>query len=199
MKPRYATTLALSLTLVASAACDIRTPEAPNTAGLPDAGADGVYTVEFPEPAPGETRHLLMTVSEDLSTYCGDGPHFRFDESTPRAQGRVKLAFVTQCLESDALADHQVFVVGHADRRGDAEYNLELALERAQEARDILVEQGVSPDRLHIGTMGESAAVGGEGSSFSHGYDRRVDIVVVGKGAAPEASGVVPYIPADAS
>ncbi len=198
LKPRYATPLALCLAF-ASAACDVRTPDAPNTADLPDAGSDGVYTVEFPEPAPAETRHLLMTVSEDLSTHCKEMPHFPFDEAKPRAQARVKLAFVTQCLKTDELADLQVFVVGHADRRGDVEYNLDLALRRAQEVRDMLVKQGVSADRLRIGTMGESAAVGGEGSAFSHGYDRRVDIVVLGKDAAPEESGVVPYIPTDAS
>jgi outer membrane protein OmpA-like peptidoglycan-associated protein len=193
------TNFALAFVLLSAAACNTPAPEAPNEAQLPDAGADGVYRVDFPQPTQPETRHLLMTVSEDLTRHCEEPPHFRFDETEPRAQARVELAFVTQCLKESGLDEHQIFVVGHADRRGTDEYNLELALDRAREVKAILVDQGIPSDRLLLGTMGEAAAVGGEGQFFSHGYDRRVDLVVVGKDASPEASGVVPYIPVDES
>lgn len=182
------------------AACSPPPPQAPVGADLPDAGPDGVYKVEFPETADPETRALLMTVSEDVTRQCREDaePNFHFDESTPRPQAMIKLAFITQCLKSPRLEDKQVFLVGHADRRGTEAYNLELALERARKIKQALIDQGVDADRLQLGTMGESAAVGGEDKAFSHGYDRRVDIMVLGKTASPIASGVTPYIPVDA-
>lgn len=194
------TTLTTTLGLLLTAtACDPAPPTTPATADLPDAGADGTYRVDFPEPVQPEARHLLMTVSEDVTKRCNLTPHFPFDEAEPRPQGRVKLAFLAQCLKSEPLEDLDVFVVGHADRRGTDEYNLELALERAKTVKEMLVDNGVAPERLNLGTAGESFAVGGDARFHSHGFDRRVDILFLGQNASPEASGVVPYIPVDDS
>jgi len=186
------TAVGLALGLLA---CSTEPPQTPVGAELPDPGPDGTYRVEFPEPAEPEVRHLLMTVSEDVTKRCNLTPHFPFDDAEPLAQGRIKLAFVAQCLKSNQLDGHDVFLVGHADSRGSDEYNLELALERAKEVKKMLVEDGVAPERLNLGTAGETFALGGTDDLHSYGYDRRVDVMILGQNAKPEASGVIPYIP----
>jgi peptidoglycan-associated lipoprotein len=63
-------------------------------------------------------------------------------------------------LEQDAayLKAHpslQIVVAGYADERGTAEYNLALGEKRAQAARDQLIADGVSPDRLEVVSYGK--------------------------------------------
>ncbi len=189
------TKLPIAILLATLTGCQIQPPVSPNGADLPDAGSDGTYHVDFPDQAQPETRHLLMTVSEDMSSRCGMEPHFAFDKAEVKPQGRVKLAFVAECLKSNALDDYDVMLVGHADRRGTDDYNYDLALERAKNVKKILAGYGVSADRLRLGTKGEQVAVGGDEKFFSHGFDRRVDVIILGQDAAPEESGVRPYVP----
>ncbi|WP_158945980.1 OmpA family protein [Granulicella sp. S190] len=60
------------------------------------------------------------------------------------------------------LADNpsiRVLVEGYADERGSAEYNLALGEERANAARNALLAEGVSPDRIEIISYGKEAQV----------------------------------------
>ena len=51
----------------------------------------------------------------------------------------------------------QVEVEGHCDDIGSAEYNLALGAKRAQAAKQFLVDQGISPDRLVTISYGKEA------------------------------------------
>jgi peptidoglycan-associated lipoprotein len=51
----------------------------------------------------------------------------------------------------------QVEVEGHCDDVGSAEYNLALGAKRAQIAKEFLVNQGISPDRLVTISYGKEA------------------------------------------
>ena len=51
----------------------------------------------------------------------------------------------------------QVEVEGHCDDIGSAEYNLALGAKRAQTAKEFLVSEGVSPDRLVTISYGKEA------------------------------------------
>lgn len=71
-------------------------------------------------------------------------------------------------------------VEGHADERGTRAYNLALGARRAASARDFLVSQGVSPDRLRTVSYGKERPVALGSDPQSWAQNRRAVTVVVG-------------------
>lgn len=68
----------------------------------------------------------------------------------------------------------KLLIEGHCDERGTSEYNLALGERRAAKARDFLVAQGISPDRLKIISYGkERPAILGTGEE-AWAQNRRV-------------------------
>lgn len=185
--------LAASVTLAAACGGSVSNQN-PGQPTLPSAGPDGEYEASFPPPKQPETRSLLMVVSEDLHVDCRmPDPHFAFDEAKPKAQSEVALEALASCLQTDALEGKPVLLVGHADARGSDDYNDELALDRARQAAAILVESGVDADQILLTSLGEQSAMHAK-DGYSHGYDRRVDVLILDRDRRPAVSGVVPYI-----
>lgn len=52
-------------------------------------------------------------------------------------------------------SSYLLLIMGHCDERGTIEYNISLGEYRAQAIRDILIQLGVSPDRIQTISMGE--------------------------------------------
>ena len=69
-------------------------------------------------------------------------------------------------------------VHGYTDSRGSADKNLKLSLARAQQIRDYLVAQGISPDRLTIFGHGETLAMTEDGLNEDHAAHRKVLFVL---------------------
>lgn len=69
-------------------------------------------------------------------------------------------------------------VVGHTDSTGDANYNMDLSLRRAQAVRDVLVSDGVAPGRIRATGVGESQPVASNATVLGREQNRRVDIIV---------------------
>lgn len=128
-----------------------------------------------------------LAPSEQLSTDCdlpdtrSESPHFDFDESTLRPEGRFILDNVMICMLRGPLASAGVTLVGHADPRGTAAYNRALGMRRASAARDFLVLRGVMPARITIRSRGEVDALGTDPESWR--LDRRVEIHVTSASA----------------
>lgn len=189
----YTTTLAAtSLALICS--CAAPPPAQTVEPNLPDPGPDGTYEAELPQPKPGEVRSLVMMVSEDVQHRCNFTPHFEFDVQKPLPQGHAKIAALAGCLNHEQIRDFDVLIVGHADARGTDQYNAKLGQKRAKQVKQLLVEQGVDPARIEVESRGERDAKGDQ-AKYSHGYDRRVDISLVGQDRAPVMSGVKPGMP----
>jgi outer membrane protein OmpA-like peptidoglycan-associated protein len=51
--------------------------------------------------------------------------------------------------------DAKLILDGHADRTGSAEYNLSLAIQRAEQVRDHLISEGVDANRIVMAIYGE--------------------------------------------
>ncbi len=82
----------------------------------------------------------------DLVANVGDRIYFPFN-----SQGLTDDAKATLGRQAAWLARYpqvQVQIAGNCDDRGTEEYNLALGNRRASAARDYLVAQGVSPDRV---------------------------------------------------
>lgn len=84
---------------------------------------------------------------------------FAFDKAELQPLARTKLDAVLAALAGfdDLLA---MRIEGHADRIGDAEYNRDLAMERAETvARYLIGEARLAPELVSIVSMGESQPV----------------------------------------
>jgi peptidoglycan-associated lipoprotein len=154
---------------------------------MPDPGADGHYTVTFPQPGKGATdRFIRLTISDDLAQDCGlVATQFEFDSSEPRAHESLELKYLSLCLAEPSRKALTLRLVGRTDSQGSSGYNQELGMRRAERVKQILVNAGLSADRIDISSSGESGALSDNGERYSRGYDRRVEVQVMGVVHAP--------------
>lgn len=149
-----------------------------NAAALPPPAADGQYRVQFPDTGHHVSRSRRLATGPAEPVQCRFSPHFAFGSTEPLPQDIIELRAFADCLKSDAASDKPIEIIGHADVRGSTSRNMRLALARAERVRDILVEQGVERERMHVRSVGESAALGFL-SAYSYGFDRRVDVALM--------------------
>lgn len=100
-------------------------------------------------------------------------PTFRFDSAQVDDKTRTALTGLAACLNGP-MSTMTVRLVGHADVRGPDDYNHELGLERAESVKNVLTQNGVTADRITIGSHGEAEASG------TAPHERRVDVTSQG-------------------
>ncbi len=134
--------------------------------------------------SPGKTNSTIY-LSERFRTLCGitaidsakDSPKFDFDQSAITPEDRDVLAQVAQCLTTGALKGRPVKLVGRADPRGTAEYNMALGERRANAVSKYLSALGVASSQLSDTSRGSLDATGASDATWRQ--DRRVDIDLV--------------------
>jgi peptidoglycan-associated lipoprotein len=114
------------------------------------ANATATVTVETPTPTPAPTE---SAITEDVFEENVKPIFFDFDVYSIRPDAQTTL-------QSDAnyLNQHpnlNVVIGGYCDDRGSIEYNLALGENRANAAKQALVNLGVSPDRLRTVSYGK--------------------------------------------
>jgi OOP family OmpA-OmpF porin len=172
-------------TLLAACAAPMAPTQSAHGPKMPDPGADKQYTVEFPDPGHGVARYIGITIGDDVAKQCGlVQTHFEFDSAEPVPQDKVVLKGLAECLNQPKFTDVTLALVGRADGRGTVAYNNALGLKRAGRVKDLLMEAGMSADRIKTSSRGDRGAIGDD-MAVSFGYDRRVDAVEVGVVHAP--------------
>ncbi len=100
---------------------------------------------------------------------------FEFDSAgVPRDPELDRLA---TCFKEGPMSGKSLYLVGRADARGDAQYNLELGRKRADNVATYLAERGLIGVRVMTASRGEKEAVGVDEQTMAE--DRRVDILLV--------------------
>jgi outer membrane protein OmpA-like peptidoglycan-associated protein len=155
-------------------------PVQTTSATLPPPNAQGEYAPDWPQMGRGEARFITIQLGPDTYSHCRDvSPKFAFDSPLTYVQDRAQLAAFARCMNHEEMQSRHVLLVGRADPRGSATYNLELGSRRAEQIKALLVLAGLSADRIDVATEGKRDAKGNTGD-YSFGYDRRVDVVVAG-------------------
>lgn len=150
------------------------------SSNLPAPNARGQYTLEWPDEGRGLERSIAIELGPDTVAHCRDvSPKFPFDSSTAYVQDKDQLAALVLCLNHESMQSRGVLLVGRADPRGTDAYNEALGQRRAEQIRIFLVNAGLASNRIATESMGKRDAHG-DLPEYSHGYDRRVDVVVVG-------------------
>lgn len=101
---------------------------------------------------------------------------FPFDSDVPSAASRESLTRIG--LELSVLGVDRVFVYGHTDSKGPAEYNQALSLRRANVIAQILIDSGFPADRIERKGFGASVTTASNATAAGRAKNRRVVIVV---------------------
>lgn len=156
------------------AACSTQPEEAAGVGGSGTAGmgagtsASGVDTMQQTGPVAGSVQEFQQVV--------GDRVFYDTDQYTlsPEAQDtlRRQAAWLRQ------YPSKNIIIEGHADERGTREYNLALGERRANSAKDFLVLQGISAQRIDTVSYGKERPTCVESSAACWQQNRRAVTVI---------------------
>jgi peptidoglycan-associated lipoprotein len=136
-----------------------------------------------PEPPPekpgDDPRQSTINVSDEIKVACGitdAEAKFAFDSARVRRGDQPVLNKLVQCFTAGKLGGRTMRLVGHADPRGEEEYNMVLGGKRADNVKVYLVSQGLSDSQAETTSRGEMDASGGDEAGWE--ADRRVDVIL---------------------
>jgi peptidoglycan-associated lipoprotein len=115
-------------------------------------------------------------IEDRILEACGDIPraHFAFDSTEIEPDAVRSLAALARCFTTGPLAGKGMKLVGHADARGETEYNFGLGQKRAGSVADFLGKKGLEPSRVETSSRGEIEATGTDDEGWAE--DRKVDV-----------------------
>ncbi|MFO0612481.1 MAG: OmpA family protein [Polyangiaceae bacterium] len=124
---------------------------------------------------PDDTSKAVVVVDPRIQEACNmPTPHFAFDSAS--VEGDPALDVLASCFLRGPMTGKELRLVGHADPRGDFEYNVLLGHERAGNVANYLESKGLTDDRIATSSRGEMDATGQDESGWAE--DRRVDILL---------------------
>ena len=133
-----------------------------------------------PPPKPEEIyRQSQINISDEILKACGIAQadaFFAFDSANVREVDHRVLGALAQCFSTGPLKGREMRIVGHADPRGDSEYNMVLGDRRAGSVKDFIGQKGLDANQMNTTSRGEMDATGTDEASWAK--DRRVDILL---------------------
>ena len=120
-----------------------------------------------------EERNYRATVQEALNAEV----FFRTGESELSEESAERIGRIAQLVGS--LDGFVVRLAGHADNRGDEDYNEQLSAARAVAVRDALIAAGFPSTRIAVSAEGESASTAAEDDLDALAMERRVQIELI--------------------
>lgn len=112
---------------------------------------------------------LIVTLPQDIL--------FDVDSSFVNPGVRSDLLAVAQNLQQ--YPDSRVQIVGHTDNSGGADHNQDLSERRANSVADVLLDGGVSFERIDAFGRGEDQPVASNLTDDGKAQNRRVEIVIL--------------------
>ena len=171
----------LSSTVTLACGSDPAPPPAAPAGGTEAPAAAPVATQPQPAPAkPGEIyRQSQINISDEIRQACGIAEadaFFAFDSANVREVDHRVLGKLAECFSTGPLKGREMRLVGHADPRGDSEYNMVLGDRRAGSVKDFIAQKGLAANQMNTTSRGEMDATGTDEASWAR--DRRVDILL---------------------
>lgn len=171
----------LCVAMAASLAACGSDPKPPPTApagdmGPPMATAEPVENNPKPDDNPTQSQ---INISDEIKKACGitdAEAHFAFDSANVQQRDHDILGKLARCFTDGPLKGRQMRLVGHADPRGEDEYNMVLGGRRADNVKTFLETKGLPDQQVSTTSRGEMDATGTDEASWA--ADRRVDVVL---------------------
>ena len=124
-----------------------------------------------------KTQTSNVELAKQCAVYFADqqhAPRFDYDRFQLLPEDRNVLDRVATCMTSGSFQGHKIHLIGHADPRGTAAYNLALGDRRARAVVDYLQRAGVDTSQVITSTRGALDASGRDENSWQ--LDRRVEL-----------------------
>ncbi len=119
------------------------------------------------------------------SIYSAPPVLFEFDESFIRDDMKNQLDEIANLLKKDRTLKIQID--GHADNKGNSDYNLALSKRRAQAVKNYLIINGITADRLLVIAEGDKSPIApntdehGDDNPQGRSLNRRVELSLIRK------------------
>ncbi len=135
-----------------------------------------------PKSKPGEAtaqvgRDFIDGMVADREQFKGNTVYFEYDKSAIKGDQKANVAAVGEYLKGKP--ETRVAVEGHTDERGTEEYNRALGERRALSVRELLLNLGISGDRVITRSFGEDkpAELGHDEAAW--GKNRRGEFILL--------------------
>lgn len=143
------------------------------------ASASAAPSAEAPKPlAPekdSDANVVNASVDERIVKLCDlREARFEFNSAAIGSDARSVLDAIARCFADGAGKGKNMNLVGHADPRGEEEYNFALGQRRAGAVVGYLKKAGLGDERMSSTSRGELDATGTDEAGWSR--DRRVEI-----------------------
>lgn len=134
-------------------------------------------TTSAPQAGDGSSSSSVH-IDDRIVRACGDLPtaRFAFDSANVLPDSASALDALARCFVTGPLRGRNLKLIGHADPRGETEYNLALGHQRAYSVVDILAQRGVEVGRMITSSKGEFEASGADEAGWAR--DRKVDVLL---------------------
>jgi peptidoglycan-associated lipoprotein len=150
---------------------EVTAPESTEVASEDLGGGAAAYAGRFKELSPGDALTKLAESDGRLYTV-----YFDFDKYNIRAEEKATLDMNAKWLKLNSGVNLRI--EGHADERGETEYNLALGDKRARTVSKYLSDMGISSSRLSTVSFGEEKpAVNGHDES-AWAKNRRAEFMI---------------------
>jgi peptidoglycan-associated lipoprotein len=173
---------ALSLLALGTAlGCGSDPPPPPKTADAappPAAKPAPPPTANNPKPDDDPSKGNI-NISDEIRKACGitdAEAFFAYDSANIRPEDKAVLTKLATCFTTGPLKGREMRLVGHADNRGEEDYNMLLGQRRADNVKGAVVSAGMTAAKALTTSRGELDATGSDDASWAK--DRRVDIVL---------------------
>lgn len=118
-------------------------------------------------------------IDDAILKACGieqSNAFFAFDSANIRPEDAKPLDLVAKCFSTGPLKGKLLKLVGHADPRGDGDYNFALGQARADAIAKYIVGKGLDKSQVSSTSRGAMDASGTDEPSWAK--DRRVDLLL---------------------
>lgn len=147
--------------------------------------ADKVTTSDAPRSDAPKARGDTATptsgsiqIDDKIAKACGNLPetHFAFDSAQVQPTADAALDALARCFTSGPLKGRAMRLIGHADPRGETEYNFALGQKRAGSVGEYLERKGMDKGKVQSTSKGALEATGTDEDGWAR--DRKVEVVL---------------------
>jgi peptidoglycan-associated lipoprotein len=178
MRVRFAV-LSAPLALAASVLVGCADNPPPKTATDTTPPPAAPTAARLPDKAPDSPTASAVRISDEIVKACGisePDAYFAFDSANVRPEDSKVLQQVVTCFTSGPLKGRTLKLVGHADPRGDSDYNMTLGQSRADSVAGYMRSKGMDKAKTESTSRGAMDATGSDDPSWAR--DRRVDLML---------------------
>ena len=115
-------------------------------------------------------------VGEGIAVTFDSGLLFDYDSDVIKGAARENLSNLAASLKKYPKTD--LLIVGHTDATGTDSYNQALSERRANAAKNYLISQGVTANRINVSGRGESEPIANNEEADGRSQNRRVEVAI---------------------